>query len=358
MSAAAPVIAMLEALEREALAELEHALSLRLERRLTAAERRWAELGALATLLTGLPPEPDGRTPRLARETYEQHRELHAPDAPDYRTLVERYGSWVRVCRAAHGLLPDGRYLGAGQPWASPARGRKKVAEYTTEELHEAIRRCALELGHIPGSGDYKSWSSEKKLRARKTGARLRIPDMKVLYRLYPEGVNRWQLALADAHLNEVDIARARARKLLGASGCHELPNEPIGRLRLVTEGELTMAGFSGDDRSEIEREGFSWLPLSRAIALAELLDGCLDWLTGRSLDTGQAPVGAAAFAPDTFAALLKTSKVSPKHVREQLDLPTGPYRDLVGGRREPLVAELIVMATLLRCRLDDLVSA
>lgn len=356
MSAAAPVIAMLEVLEREALAELEHALSLRLEPGPTAAERRWAELGALAMLLNALPPEPEGRTPRLAREVYERHRMVHAPDAPDHRTLVVRYGSWAGACRAAHGLLPDGRYLGVGKPWASPSRGRAKTPAYSADELYEAIRRCALEIGRIPTSHDYHRWSLEKKHRARQTGAQLRIPDIKVLYRIYPNGENRWQLALVDARLNEVEVARARARKLLGVA-CRELPNEPMSRLRLLAESALTNAGFSLDDRGELERAGVGWLPLSRAAVLAELLGGSLDWLVERSLEPGSAPARNSVFASGTFSALLTANKVSPKQVREQLDLPSGPFRDLVGGKREPIVAELVVMATLLRCRLDDLVS-
>lgn len=354
----APVIAMIRLLDRPAAAEIEHALSLRLNPPATAAERRWAQLGALATLMNALPPEADGRVPHLVREAYERHRAAQTPEALDHRTLVSLYGSWLKACRAAHGLLPDGRYLGTGQPWPSPLLSRRRVPAYSLEEVHKAIERSALELGRVPSSRDYQQWSIEKKRRARQTGAKVRIPDIKVLYRLYPEGANRWLLAVAAARLNEVAIALARAKKLLGAAGVPERPDEPLARLRQVSDGELARAGFDAEGRAQLNAEGFGWLQLSQGIRIARLLEGSIDWMVGRSLDVGQPPEPTAAFDTDRLTSRLGESKVTPKTLREELDLPVGPYRDLVTGKREPSIAELVVIATVIGCPLAELLKA
>lgn len=353
---AGSILAMLPLLDLSSVAEIEHALSLRLTPAPTPAERRWAQLGVLATLLNAF-TEPGGRVPSLARHAYEQHRERHAPKAPDHRTLVELYGSWVKACKAAHGLLPDGRYLGKGKPWPSPLLNRQRVPSYSLEELHGAIERCAAELGRVPSSGDYHRWSIEKKRHARRTGAKLRIPDIKVLYRLYTEGANRWQCAVAGARLNEVVIAQARAKKLLGAIGVPERPDAPLARLHLLTDEELANAGLAAETRPQVQRAGFGWLPLRQAITLANLLDGSLDWIAGRSLDAGDPPADTATFSADHLKHSLATSNVTPKALREQLELPVGPYRDLVTGKRDAVVAELVVIAAALNCRLDDLLD-
>lgn len=336
---------MLRVLELPVLAELEHALAHRLEPAPTPAERRWSELGVLARLLNERQPLPGEDAPRLERRVYEQHRARHAPQAPDPHTLVERYGSWRKACRAAYGLLPDGRYGGVGNPWPSPFLGRTSAAPYTREEVSESIRQCALDLGRIPTSHDYHYWTREKKRRGRLSGANVRHPSISVLYRLYRRGENRWQLALTDARLNVVEIAQSRAQKLLGRASASLRPADPIARLQRLDAYGLAAAGISREKHVQIIREGFTWLPLNLALALARALGGSLDWLAGLTLDSGMPPEEAAALQPKVLAELIAKKKVEPKLLRDHLDLPNGPYRDLISGKREPILAELIVIS-------------
>ncbi len=213
---------MLDGLNPEAVSELERALSLKLTVSPSAAERRVRELGALATLLgrqPAVPDDPDDKIPSVEIDAYERFREEYAVDAPDHRRLVERYGSWLKACRAAFELLPDGRFRGSANPWPSPTRGKPRVRAYTKEELHAAIRRCALELARAPSSGDFHRWTREKKRLARFAGVQPtgvepdehpRFPSISVLYRFYPHGTNRWRLALADANLTDVELSLPR----------------------------------------------------------------------------------------------------------------------------------------------------
>src|SRR4051812_1090799 len=63
----------------------------------TAADRRIGELGLLARMLDERPQEPDA-LPYVERQIYEARRRAEAPEAVSARTLVDRYGSWKRVC--------------------------------------------------------------------------------------------------------------------------------------------------------------------------------------------------------------------------------------------------------------------
>jgi hypothetical protein len=103
-------------------------------------------------------------------------------------------------------------------------------------------------------------------------------------------------------------------------------------------------------------RGGFVWLPLSRAASLARILGGSFDWLAGLSLERDLPPEEAAALQPDVLAELIAARKVDPKLLREQLDLSQGTYRDLISGKREPLLAELIVISNELNSPIGRLV--
>jgi invasion protein IalB len=66
---------------------------------------------------------------RLTRSTYDRQR---TPEAPSSSTLVNRYGSWVKVCRAAQALTDGGRGTnGTARAWAAPTCGRRRPPDYT-----------------------------------------------------------------------------------------------------------------------------------------------------------------------------------------------------------------------------------
>ncbi len=357
---------MLNGLNPEAISELERALSLKLTGSPSAAERRVRELGALAALLSRqpvVPGDPDD-IPAVQIDEYERFCAEHAPDAPDHRRLVERYGSWLKACRAAYELLPDGRSRGPGHPWPSPTRGKRRVRAYTKGELHAAIRRCGVELGRAPSSGDFHRWTREKKRLARLAGVQPaawpdehpRFSSISVLYRFYPHGENRWRLALADSNLTEVELAAARARRLLGIAVSK--PHSDGAVQRLLDAPELIAAcGFTSEDLKRIRKDGFGWLLLSQAAKAAADLGGSLDWLAGRSLEMGAPPPADVAFDRANYERLLKEKRLAAKEVREALDLTQSPYAALLAGRREPLVAELVVLAGLLNVTIDELVA-
>jgi hypothetical protein len=207
--------AMLDTLELPALTELERVLRIQLADTPTAAERRVAELGFLAELMSEahqrwspelLPQLGDPR--RIDRSTYDELQPVEAPGTPSSKRLVERYGSWMKACRAADGLLTDGRQHGPGLPWRNVNRGRPRTPKYTREEINAAIRRCARELNRIPGANDYATWVTAKKAKQRANGGNSphlpaapteRLPSLGVLYRRYPEGPNRWRQAVDEA---------------------------------------------------------------------------------------------------------------------------------------------------------------
>jgi len=358
----APIEALLRALEQGSLAELERALTLRLQPTPTPAERRVAELGLLAELLAergsaASPDSPD--VPRVEREAYERHRLASRADAPAADTLAKRYGGWRRACRAAHGLLPDGRHRGPGKPWPSPARGRRRVSPYSLEEIRAAIRRCALELGRIPSSGDYHWWSREKRRALRARGVELatsrlpehRVPGIEALYRHYPCGRERFRQALRESALSEVEIAIARANRLLPALKVAHGPRTALRELASRTQA----AGLDSDTLARIEEHGFGWLDLPRAVEIARLLRGSLEWLVGRSASRGSPPAGES-FDSERFRLLARERKLSEREICERLSLPAGPFRRLMRGSDQPLLVELAILSSLVGTGIDELV--
>jgi hypothetical protein len=355
------VLAMLGALERPGLAELERALAERLNLRLTAAKRRVAELGVLAELLNVLPLDQAGRPPTISRDAYDAAAEKRG--ATDSKRLVERYGSWRHACRSAYGLLPDGRYVGQGTPWSQPLRGQPRMLPYTQQEVRDAIRVCGLELGRPPSSHDYHCWNREKRRRLRRAGVQPhrggghrqpRIPNINVIYRFYPEGDNRWLLAARDAALTEVEIATARAEILLGKIGADPQPSGPLEAFATLTGDELTALGISAEEAKCVAKHGFGAFTLPRAVALANKLGGSLDWLAGRALDQG-GPASIVRFDGEQFRQLARERKRTEKEIREQLGLQLGPYRRILNGTDQPTLAELAVMAQLVGTEISGL---
>ena len=191
----APIRAMLEALSASALTELERALSLALTETETAAERRWRKLGFLAGLLEFELPSLLGY-PIIERQRYD---ELRPNSAPLSARLVEEFGSWRAVCRAAYGLQPEGHAIYTGRPWVSTRRGSRRPPNFTIEEVVAAVQLCRKELERDPSSSDYTRWSSEKRRVARETGRSVRIPSMRTVSRLTAE--RGWtSIRVASAH--------------------------------------------------------------------------------------------------------------------------------------------------------------
>jgi hypothetical protein len=177
---------MLNELSGAALVELERALRGRLaEPPETPAQRRAGRLGFLAELIreTGL-----GRPPRI---TYDQGRPASAPSGQE---LVDEFGSWRKACRAAAGVLPDGRIHRPGQSnHPRTPSSRVKTDGYTGDEIVKAIRRCAHAEGRKPTSLAYERWRDRKLGQAKRHGkTRPRIPALPTISRAF----GRWEHAL------------------------------------------------------------------------------------------------------------------------------------------------------------------
>jgi hypothetical protein len=155
-----------------------------------ASERRWRELGFLATLLDEVPQPPE-TLPYIERHVYEKRRPTEAPEAPRAAWLCERYGSWKRACYAAWGLLDDGsRRWGSYEPRLPP--GHKRVTRYTTDECIRTVEECAKALGSIPSSWDFHRWTLARRRRAKAAGMPIRLAGYNaVLRQLAPERTHR-----------------------------------------------------------------------------------------------------------------------------------------------------------------------
>jgi hypothetical protein len=192
----APTRALLDHLSSEGLKEVGRALHARLNAPPTPAERRVAELRYLTRLLEERPQYPE-RPPYVPRTVYDERRASEAPDAPPSARLTERYGSWARACRAAWGLLSDGRYFGKAQPWPRPP-GRP--ANFTVEEAVASVQECATALGRIPSSHEYTLWVVNRRARARASGEPCRIAKIDAVLRLLAPDRGKgdgWRLVVA-----------------------------------------------------------------------------------------------------------------------------------------------------------------
>ena len=171
----APVVAMIEALPAGALDELERAARYALAPAPPSpSEIRERQIGYLAELvaveMASRLPE-NGRPPRVPRNEYERTR---PPGAASSRALAERHGSWLKACRAAHGLAGGGRIVGDGKPWATPSLGRRRRTDFTREEVIDAVVVVARRLDCEPGtltSNAYYGFVAEMRRRSKARGA-------------------------------------------------------------------------------------------------------------------------------------------------------------------------------------------
>jgi hypothetical protein len=204
-SAVELVAAMAESLAHDELRELERFLRRRLattER--PAAAQRARRLGALAQLLEQEPTRTKP-FPLISRKTYDERRPA---DAPTSDTLQRTYGSWVKACRAAGGVKPDGRKAGAGRRSAPIRIGKEgKPRSYTREEVVAAIRSCADDAGRsLPdlSSSEYHEWQIERAARLRAHGQSHRLPNYRIITQLFgvdaeKAGTTIWTAVLAAA---------------------------------------------------------------------------------------------------------------------------------------------------------------
>jgi hypothetical protein len=224
VSALPAIRAMLAELEPPVLLELKRALELKLAPRRSKAAERVAQLGFLAELLDEhAPRRAEGAPPRVPRELYDRSRPAAAPRS---ERLVELYGSWLKACRAATGLLPDGRWTGPSKPWPNPTLGRRMSKDYALDEVRQAIRTCALQLGRRPTAEDYRRWRDAKLRRARRAGRadHCRLPPLSSIYLRYRAGENRWRIALDDAVIRDEDLVATQARHVSAFSESLEPP--------------------------------------------------------------------------------------------------------------------------------------
>src|SRR5215211_3628757 len=200
-----PVKAMIAQLPVAAVWELERALTCSLRPAASPAQERIAELGALARLLRahGSRGAADPFS-TVARGSYDRERPSGAPSG---RRLVERYGSWRKACRAADGLLPDGRSTGPGKPWRSHA-GAGPARVYSDADLVDAVRACAASLRRRPSSSDYYRWWRARRAYLRRVGSAQRMPSLTVI----TARLGGWRAALAAAAISDADLARWRTK--------------------------------------------------------------------------------------------------------------------------------------------------
>jgi hypothetical protein len=348
------VLAMLAELDRVALAEVERALLERLRQPVSAADRRATELGLLASLLNSQPLDANGRTPVIPAKDYDALRISTGSEAPTAETLAAKFGSWRKACRHAYGMRQDGSYSSSpSRPWSNAMLGKPKRL-YVRDDVVAAVRGCGLALGRVPSVNDYLRWARRQRAKARQSGLQVTAPSQAVVYRFFAH----WQDAVSDARFDMVEIARARLQKLLGAAGVPALPNDPLQRLQTAAAEHLAAAGFDQLHVDRFEKEGFAWLPLDRACALAHLLGGSLDWLGGRALDPGEPSAASGRFDSTRYKAALKEAPITATAMRDLLGLGVAAYNGIVGGREAMVLAELVLIAKQLKLAASELVVA
>lgn len=342
----------------------------------SATDRILAELGALAELLRTHPGarvrtevrrgriEPSA-TPAddmvvlasLPRRSWrvidrQQYDRLRPDSAPTSELLQARYGTWSKACRAADGLLPDGRYTGVGKPWVSVNRGRPKAPRYTREEMLAGIRECAFALLRRPSSAAYISWSRARRAHLRRGSTEHpRLAGWEAIraqFGGYPQ-------ALAAARITDEELAAARARRQL--PGDRSGGATPADRLRALDSDTVTGLGLSAAEIEQLTSSGFAGLTLSQAAAIGAALNGSLDWLAARAPDPGHATPAAVALDADRLREQRDLRGISDTDLRRSLGVGVGPWRRLFTARDEPLLGWVAHLAGVLDVPIDALLA-
>jgi len=356
-------LAMVGQLPEDAQAEIAWALRLQLFPPETPADRRLRLLGPLADLLARLargeleagacsgPSEEAsewGDVPRLSRQLYDR---LAPPEATPSRRLVDDFGSWYAACRAAHGLLPDGRYLGEGRPWSSGPRVQRR----SDREISDAVRECGLLLGRRPSSADYYRFQTIRAARLRERGGSAKHPPAvgTAIARF-----GSWASVLAACHFTDSELAAARVARILRGFTPEPADDTPPARLAQLTETALGQLGMSPLERDHLMEQGCGELPVERACELARALEGSLDWLAGRTSAPGSPPPAGSRFSKAGYLALRRKSRMKERHVLQHLDWPLGALRRALNGTDPMPLRVAASLADLLQVSLHHLLEA
>jgi hypothetical protein len=214
-----PLEAMLDTLGPVGLRELELWVQSDLTVGPAVADKRAAELGALASMLNTLTPALGWSYPTIKQAEYDRRRPQGARTG---RRLAEKYGGWKRGCKAAYGLKAEGRTRGRSHhAWPSPVpRGETRVEPYTREEVIRAVRACGLELACRPSSSTYVRWSAAKRRLARVDNTSSRIPTIGAVCRHFPAGNReRWRRVVEVVALTDEELGRAHGKRLGSQAG-------------------------------------------------------------------------------------------------------------------------------------------
>jgi hypothetical protein len=355
------LLLMLDGVSSFGLVELEQVLAALLKGPApTPAEMRVAELTALAQLLeSGVAVSyPHHRIAPLqvSQADYDATR---PPGAPSAETLIKRYGTankdgWSWACRAARGLLPDGRKTKPGASWSTGVRGAKRPPHSDRDAVIRNIRDCAFALLRRPSSNVYIEWLDANRRRANAGPGGGRQSDgpgsasIAAVYQQFPRG---WARALASADITDAELSRARGRRLAsgaagsgagsGTSAADAAPLAPAERLAALGIDELPALGLDVCVRARLLRKGFGELPLSRAALIANALGGSLAWLAGTDDEPGVAADIGARFDADALRAAAARSGIKLEALRASARLDVSGWRSLMTGKREPCLAQV-----------------
>jgi len=332
----------------------------------TTTELRVAELSALSQLLES----------ELA-VTYACHRiapvqvsqraydATRPPGAPTSETLIKRHGGekkdgWSWACRAAWGLLPDGRKTRPGSGWASGLRGKKRPPRSDRDLVIRSIRECAFELLRRPSSNVYVEWLAAHRRRAKSGpgGGQASNPHRRAsipaVYQQFPRG---WSTALAAADITDAELADARAKLLAERSpsarangGVLRAPAPtPAERMAELSAERLASVGLDERTRDRLVRKGCGELRVSQAAKVAYALSASLDWLAGADGQPGEPADPGARFDPDALRAAAKRSDIKLEALRAKVRLDVSDWRAVMTCKREPTLAQVQRWATALR---------
>jgi hypothetical protein len=363
-AASKTIMSMISALDLAGQTEVHRALTLHIAKPAPQPlQDRWRQLGCLAEMLAEW-SEHNGRwvtltvwndegCPIVGRSDYDAWRADQAPPSHD---LVAKFGNWLNVCRAAYGLLPDGRWRAGGRPWAQAAIYDRGKRLYTKNDTAQAVRDCALALGRIPSTTDYYEYRRLRLRRLPDTLDRqaLCLPTLTVILKRH----RHWKNALAAAAVSEQEIVAARQAWLPARAPRQPSTGETVGeRLATMDDHGLLRAGLTAAQRERLVAGGVGTITVSRAITLAHLLDGSLDWLVGTDPLPG-APVAVdAQLSGAAIAAARRASDVPERTICRRLKITTGDYRRLLRGTLDPSVSQLHALLKTLGTTASDLIK-
>lgn len=335
---------MLDLLDGPALMELKRALTGQLNERESPAERRARRLGPLAELIAAHAPAYASRIPRTLYDAQQ------SPAVPSSHELVEEYGAWVKVCRAAEGVLPDGRVRRGDKNRPRNPGIRIQTPAYSRLEITNAIRRCAQRIGRRPTSRMYETWR-EGELRRVPAERRpqLRMPTLATIERQF----GTWAAALAATALDERALADVRAER------APALTRSTAAGLSAPDVARAHAAGIDVPLTTEnrLDHERALALELPEAIRLAQALGCSLDHLAGVSAAAGTAPPESRFDGP-RWKERMRERRIGERALLHQVGLTLSTYRRILSGGIEPTLLTLTRFASVVGAPIMSLLAA